>query len=212
MQRDVMGITEQEKEDSGVEKRSNKTFWILVIVFILPYVAAMTYYLAGDRLPDVQTSNRGELVVPVQSLGSLEFDLLQGDTASINDYEGKWLVLSIAGSVCGDSCLHNLYMMRQVRKALAKDRFRVSRAMLFSGATESLQGVISDYEGTDVWLGPQESISNLIAIVDTENQGVDGRLYIIDPLGNVMMRYKPDTDPKDLLKDLQRLMKVSKAG
>jgi len=207
-----VGITAEKSEESHPEKRSNKTFWILAVVFLLPYIGAFTYYFAGDRLPAMQTSNRGELIVPVRSLGALEFDLYQGTSANINDYEGKWLVLSIAGAECGEDCLHNLYMMRQVRKALSKDRFRVKRAMLFSGAAESLQDIIVEYEGTDVWLGPQVNVKKLLAIVDPENQGVDGRLYIIDPLGNVMMRYQPQNDPKDLLKDLKRLMKVSKAG
>lgn len=207
-----MAVSETEKDNGTEEKRSNTTFWVLAVVFVLPYVAALAYYLAGDRLPGVTTSNLGELVTPVRPLGALEFDLLGGEKVGIEDYSGKWLVLGIAGAECNKPCMHNLYMMRQTRKALAKNRFRVRRAMVFSGKPELLQDIVGDYEGTDVWLGPSDSIRKLLDVLDLEDQGLDGRLFIVDPLGNVMMRYKPETDPKDLLKDLQRLMKVSKAG
>ena len=205
-------MNEQYQPEGQAEERSNRTFWILVVIFVLPYVAAMTYYLAGDQLPGVSTSNRGELVTPVRPLGTLQFDTLAGDAVSIEDYSGKWVVLSVSGNVCEENCKHNLYSMRQTRKALANDRARVQRVMLFPGAADSLGPLLTEYEGTDIWHGPEGSTEQLTRILDPQGQGAQGWLYIVDPLGNLMMRYQPMTDPMDLLKDLQRLMKFSKAG
>lgn len=112
---------------------------------------------------------------------------------------GKWVLVSADAAACDAHCERKLYFMRQVRRAQGKDMERIERLWLVSGPGEPRAALLASYEGTHV------------ARV-AESPFTQEHIYLVDPLGNLMMRFPRDPDPSRVIKDLQRLLKYSRIG
>ena len=133
------------------------------------------------------------------------------------DYlRGKWTLVYIGDADCNDICLQDLYKMRQVRLAQNEDIKRVQRLFLLTdtGIPEALANTLKNYPGMDVALllpEQADAIASLFAVDEVAVQGA-GRVYLVDPLGYLMMYYPPDAEPGGILKDLKKLLKYSRIG
>lgn len=112
---------------------------------------------------------------------------------------GKWVLVSADAAACDAGCERKLYFMRQVRRAQGKEMDRIERLWLVHGPGEPRAALLAAYEGMRVARVADSPFS-------TEH------LYLVDPLGNLMMRFPRDPDPARVIKDLQRLMKYSSVG
>lgn len=195
-------------------KRNFRTLWILMAVFAVPYAAAMVLYFGDFGFLKGKTSNYGELISPVRPLGDITLQRLDGSTLQTADLQPQWVFISAMGSACGEVCRANLYKMRQIRLALAEDRTRVQRmvVLLDTARLEEFETVLPEYTGMDVVVGPRQGIAQLLDVLDPAGTAAEGGIYLLDPLGNLMMSYPADADPEKMLKDMQRLMMVSQVG
>lgn len=195
-------------------KRSNRTLWILVAVCAFPYLAGWLYFQFMDKLPVPATTNYGTLVSPVRAVGDLPLVGLDGATFNTADLRGKWVLVTVADSACAERCQKNLYFLRQVRQAMGNERRRVARLLVLTDTQQlpALQTGLQAHEGMKVAVGPVESLQQLQARLQNPNPLAQDGLYIIDPLGNVMMSYPPDSNGELIIKDLRRLLKVSQVG
>lgn len=116
---------------------------------------------------------------------------------------GKWILVSFDAGACDAHCEQKLYYMRQVRTALGKEQARVERLWLITDGRPPRADVLASYEGTRVEAAAQAGAfpGNL-----------PDHIYLIDPLGNLMLRFPREPDPSKMLRDLQRLLKYSKIG
>ena len=165
-------------------------------------------------MPSTQ-SNYGTILNPVRPVPDLTFQQLDGDKQlNIEDLKGKWILVSVANSTCGDNCKDNLYKIRQMRRALGKERGRVERLVILinNESVDSFKDILKDYKGTLVVDGPDSSIKRLLSILAPPSKSAVDHVYIIDPRGNIMMHYLPGADGVGILKDLERLLKVSQIG
>jgi hypothetical protein len=125
------------------------------------------------------------------------------------------LVLAYVGSAaaCDQRCRTGLYDIRQVRLALGKDMSRVQTLLLLNGQPEAEFRRWLGAEHPTMTVGVADPATQA-ALLDAFRQPgqVGDWLYVLDPLGNLLMRYKIDVEPRGLLKDLQRLLKWSKIG
>ena len=175
-------------------RRGRVKFALLGAFFALPFVLApLAYWL--DWAPGT-TSNYGELITPARPLGGTPLEALRG----------KWVLVSFDAAACDAYCERKLYFMRQVRRAQGKDQERVERLWLVTDAGRPRGALLSAIEGTRV-----ERAGMLPAQFPAASSAVD-HIYVIDPLGNLMMRFPREPDPSRMLKDLQRLLKVSGIG
>src|SRR5262249_30990397 len=149
------------------------------------------FYHWGTGAP----SNYGELITP-RPLNGPPFDRLRG----------KWVLVVFDAPACDPACLKKLYYVHQLRRALGEDMDRVERLCLLPGEGKPRADLLRAIEGTKFFYPKDSSLASSLA----ENP-VD-YIYLVDPLGNLMMRYPRDADPSEMLKDLQRLMKVAKYG
>jgi hypothetical protein len=115
---------------------------------------------------------------------------------------GKWVLVSFDAAACGAHCEKKLYFMRQARRAQGKEMERVERLWILTDSGAPRAELLVSMEGTLV--GRMSS------------QGFPGNakdhIYVVDPLGNLMMRFPRDPDPSRIIKDLQRLLKLSRVG
>lgn len=185
---------------------------VIAVIFI-PAMAAWLVYMNPTWIPTKQ-SNFGAIISPVRPLPDLSLISL-GDNAPLplTDLRGKWTLLSIAHATCGQACRANIHKMRQVRLALGKDMTRLKRLLIMDDfSTGGFFKPSSEYAGTTYATGSKDTIDRLMALLEPEGSTAIDHLYIIDPLGNLMMHYLPNADGVGVVKDMERLLKVSQIG
>jgi len=183
---------------SAVEKelraRNLRLLGILAGLFLLPLALAFWVYYGTDWRP-VRTVNHGELIHPARPLpayAGLPADL----------FHHKWTLVYIGDGECDDNCRKALVVMRQTRLSLNNEMARVDRVFL---ATDHCCAQQPEHPGLKVLAAPADL--NVFP-ADARAQS----LFIVDPLGNLMMRFDIQQDPKGLLQDLKKLLTLSHIG
>lgn len=123
---------------------------------------------------------------------------------------GKWLLVQFDGGACSERCERKLYFMRQVRKAMGREVGRVERLWVITDEAKTRPEVLQAIEGTV--LAPLSSFPDAALFPPEREGGRADHLYVVDPLGNLMMRFPREPDPSRVIKDLQRLLRVSRFG
>jgi cytochrome oxidase Cu insertion factor (SCO1/SenC/PrrC family) len=195
-------------------RKSYTTLWVMIILFALPYIAAVYFYKNSDGLDLVQ-NNYGTIVTPVKAIESIDMETLDNATFSFSDLKGKWIFVTIGSSLCEEQCQKNMYKIRQIRKAVAQERSRVERVFLLTDS-QDINGFtlkINDYQGMYV-IKPSEdkAYDSFVKGFAMPGQKIHNGIYIIDPLGNFMMAYPEDADAAKILDDVRRLLKISQIG
>ncbi len=193
------------------KKRSNGPLWALIAITVLPFAAAWVVYLNPSLMEAIQKSNRGELVTPPRPLPALTLNTLDGDPFDSRELEGNWTLLTVAGSSCDQDCALNLYHLRQIRLAMGEDRRRILRVLVLEDtrALDQLRPKLDAFEGTVVVTGPEADRDLLLDTLSTGDRiTATNRVYLIDPQGKLMMAYPPTPQAKDVVKDLERLLRV----
>lgn len=184
-----------------------KVLLILAIVFLLPFTVAALLHLL-----DLKPSGKsyGDLIQPPKSLQFPVLKDVQGKSFKSQQWLKKWSVVMVDSTGCATPCQAKLQLLKQVHTTLNKDIKRVQRVLLvpidIQGATMSeLQ---KKYPDLIVLAGADAETVKFAA----EFNVTGGQVYLIDPLGNLMMSYSEKMDPKGLRSDLTRLLKNSWAG
>jgi len=194
-------------EKTGGKPRSLAPLWAMVAVFAAPVIAAWFFYLNPEYLPAGRT-NKGELINPVVALPSdLALSSQDGMDFSRDLLAGKWTLVYLAGGACDDACRNRLIAMRQIRLALGESQRSVERLLVLTDATATdlVQELGTEFVGMRVALGGGR-LPELLG----EGTAALGRIYILDPMGNLMMRYAVDAPAQDTLEDMEHLLKASK--
>lgn len=184
----------------------------LFAVFFVPILVAWWLNLHTDQWRPSVTTNHGTLVVPARPLSALGLRHLAGAPFDEGFLQGAWTLVFIGSVPCGADCARQLYKVRQARLALGKDMSRVRCLFAVVGTTKA--EAVSKWDGsepglflaraTPQWLEPFQ--------LDREEPGKADRIYLVDPEGQLMMEYDVTTAASGILKDLQRLLKISKIG
>jgi hypothetical protein len=200
-----------------VERRSRTQAWLLVGVFFAPLLLAfILYYSGADWRPSGRT-NRGELIQPPRPLRSVELPTADGPPLSPDAWRGKWTLVYIGDGRCDERCREALTLMRQTRLALNADMARVQRVLLATGNCCDRNYLDAEHPGLELASVDNDAGAQLLATFpDAQSAPLAGRIYIVDPLGNLMMRHAPAATPgtlsKGLLEDLRKLLKLSHIG
>lgn len=206
-------IVEEQKKKSGMDPRL--TVILMVLMFVVPIGAAIVLHSFEGGWRPGQSVNFGELVTPVRPLEDLQLQTVDGNAFSEKDLKGVWTLFYVDSSDCNEQCQENLYEIRQSRLGMGGEKERIQRVMLLTDSSklEDMRPLLDEHFGMKV-----VTATDLPAVLDHfefENEAPASsaqRVYIIDPLGNLMMRYKAEQGPRELVKDLGRLLKYSKIG
>jgi cytochrome oxidase Cu insertion factor (SCO1/SenC/PrrC family) len=199
--------------------RGRRRLLLLVLLFLAPVVGSYGLYFWAPESwrPDGRT-NRGQLVNPARPVPALALHGVDGRNLEPVPIRDKWTLLLVGPSACDAACARVLYDTRQVRTALGKDTPRLRRLYVATDrsdleALQALQArehpdlVLAVAEGAEVYaLERQFSIDGRSPLRNA------GDIYLLDPHGNWLMYYTPEDPPKDLLKDLKKLLRLSNIG
>jgi hypothetical protein len=186
-------------------RRTRITLIVIFALFALPFLLAWVLNFVGHYTPGA-TVNHGTLIQPVRPVTAQGLVDAQGAALDAGYFKGEWVLLFRHAGACGEACYQALYVQRQVRLAQGKNIDRVKRLLLLEGAVmPSWAGEVAQhYPGLDIARAATPEASAALPAA--------GRIYLVDPLGNLMMEYALDTDPRGIIKDLERLLRISYVG
>jgi cytochrome oxidase Cu insertion factor (SCO1/SenC/PrrC family) len=196
-------------------RRGRRRIVLLAALFALPPVLAFVLYHSGWRPSAPRT--HGELLQPPRPIEDDALVTLDGKPMRLSELRRKWTLVYFGPAECLKPCTDNLHKMRQVHIAQGKDEERVQRVFLVSDpkALDMLRYTLKDYPGTLALTGERAAIERLarqFSVSESAPTGEQHRLYIVDPLGNLMMSYPAGADATGLRKDLGRLLRTSQVG
>ncbi len=163
---------------------------LIIATCAAPFVLAWLAHEYGWMVSG-PTSNYGELLEPRPIGGAL------------TPLRGKWVLVTADAAACSAACERKLYIVRQVRKAQGKDMERVDRLWLLTDRGKPRAELVAALDGGHIAAADVRLLDEFPNIAD---------IYLVDPLGNLMMRFPAEPDPEKMIKDLQRLLKYSGFG
>jgi hypothetical protein len=176
---------------------------LIAACFVLPIVVSLVAYRFLRPEP---TGNYGELLLPPARAPALAFDMGKPGAWSFGQLQGRWaLVMSDSGR-CAGPCVRKLTLLRQVQLALGRRAARVARVYIVDDQAPRQPALLTEFEGTIVASTPRGAALAAGAGADRAH------IYLVDPHGNVMMRWPAEADQKRMLRDLERLLKASQIG
>ncbi len=177
--------------------------WLILGVSLLPFVAS---YLMFHFAPPATRVNYGELL-QTRLVPDMRLTGLDGEPVLFGSLRGKWLLLHIDSGSCDARCKAKLYALRQVRLTQGKNMDRVARIWLVDDRQPVDANLLREYEGTLVLRASPAALANFPATGARRDH-----IWLLDPLGNLVLRYPPAADPSGIKSDLQRLLRVSRIG
>ena len=184
----------------------------LAALFFVPL--ALSFYLYyGTGWRPAGTTQHGRLIEPARPLPEAALLLADGTRAGPDFLRGQWHLVYKGSGDCAADCRDALVKIRQVRLALDKDMDRVGRVFLYEGILTAADYLAREHPGLVVaGLDDEVGARLLAAFAETGSGDRSGKLYVVDPLGNLMMSYPGDVPPRSILTDLERLLKLSHIG
>lgn len=180
---------------------------LVLLACAAPVVASyITYYWVRPE----SRRNFGELIQPTHAIPTIEVDRLDGTKMTLTDLKGQWLLVSVAGAACDAACQQHLYLQRQILVGLGKDRPRTEWVWLVNDKAEIPNTLLPALEeATVLRIDPQALAQWLQAAV---NKKLEDHLYMVDPMGEWMMRFPAQLNAEGALKakrDMERLLRAS---
>ncbi len=193
---------------------NKKRLLIVFALFLLPLaVAAIWYTLLPTNYRPGSTTNNGNLIQPIYPIKAFQQLTKDGENFSGKDLEKKWTLVHLINGTCDEACSKWLYHTRQIRIALAEDMERVNRLSVVDSdaAVTNNTKMWSSHPDMQVIIDSKGGLREQIQMTAGQPYPVNS-VFLIDPLGNLMMQFPPDLDPKKLMKDLEKLLKLSRIG
>jgi hypothetical protein len=193
-------------EDS--RSRGRRSLLLLAALFLLPVAVAFTLYY-GKLWRPAGSASHGELISPPRPLNVAGLRNPDGTPVAGDVLQGKWTLLYIGDGACDDACRQSLVFGRQSRLALNNEMTRVQRVFLATGNCCATDYFAAEHPGL-IALDASEAKAQALLLQFPEARA--NSLFIVDPLGNLMMRHDANVATKGLLSDLKKLLKLSHIG
>ena len=179
----------------------------IFLLFFIPIIASWYLVFYTDFMQDSQGIQHGTLVSPVVSIGSIKAKEIS--TMSEVEITKKWVLVFIQNNVCDEFCNERLYQLRQIRLALGEDRDKVDRLVIFN-QPNNFNELKDLYPGQKFIDNSFNDYQFLIKKFNASYSDKKNPILLLDPYGFLMMQYNQGTDPKGIIKDIERLIKNSK--
>lgn len=197
--------------DASVQRRTavgRLKMLLVLLVCAAPVIASyFTYFVIRPQ----GRTNYSTLIDPVREMpAALPLTDLDGKAVPAASLKGQWLLVIAVDSSCDTACERRLFLQRQLREMMGRDRDRIDKLVLFTDKAPlrpELTTALTTAPAATVLRVPGQALAGWLA--PEAGQPLDAHLYIVDPMGNWMMRAPVDADPAKLKKDVERLLRGS---
>jgi len=196
----------------ATSKRNPYTVWFVVIAFIAPVVLAYIMFFFVDVKSFV---NHGEILNPIVHISDFKLKDEADEVIPAEKLTFKWRIISFVTKNCDQQCATRLLDTRQIHTSLGKDQHRLIRMFIhLEPAGDALSKLIAETHPNVIHVhGDKKTIITVLGDNVRDDAGItNNETYIMDPMGNVMMRFTQDQPNKDFLYDLKKLLKASQIG
>lgn len=204
-----LGMTVHSLPEPNQDRTKNGRLKMLMVLLLCaaPVVASyFTYYVIRPE----GRRNFGELIDPQRTTPPLVATNLDGQSVNLQALKGQWLLVSVSGGACDAACQNHLYLQRQLREALGKEKERLDWVWLISDAAPVPSALQPALKGATVLRLPAEQLSTWLQ--PAKGQLLADHLYVVDPMSNWMMRFPPGFNAEAATKakrDMERLLRAS---
>lgn len=198
-----------------MDKKTSGGRWKLLLVLAVCAAPMIFSYLAYYVIKPSGRTNYGTILDPRNypmpkiaghPLGASATDPVVG----LEAYKGKWIMLQVDSGACAEACQKKMYDIRQLRVAQGKEMDRIERVWLITDDVAIDTTLIRQYDGARM-LKVDPAVLKSWLPTDSGTQ-ISDHIYMIDPIGNLMMRFPKDADPNKIKKDLGKLLRASAIG
>ncbi len=180
---------------------------LVLLVCAAPVIASyLTYYV----IRPAGRTNYSTLILPTRSMPDHALRTLDGAIVKASTLHGQWLLLMVGPAACDGGCEKRLFMQRQLREMLGRDRDRLDKVWLITDEQAppgTLQSVLQGAAPVRSLRVPRAAVAGWLAPAD--GQAIEDHLYLVDPMGEWMMRVPADPDPGRVKRDLERVLRAS---
>ncbi len=201
-----------ERAAAALRTRNLRTLALLAALFLLPLVLAFCTYYGSSWRPGGHV-NHGALISPPRPLPPARLAQLVPENpaaAAPPLFRDAWTLVYVGPGECPQACRQALQVMRDARLALNSDMGRVRRVFLVTQACCDRAFLAAAQPGLDVRDAGDAQARALLAVFPEDDRA--HTLYLVDPLGNLMLRYDARQNSRGLLEDLQKLLRLSHIG
>ena len=204
-------MTQQRTEQRTQQQTQRRGRWKLLLVLAVCAAPMIGSYLTYYVIKPEGRTNYGALIDPrAHPIPELVSTTLEGQPGGLDAYKGKWIMLATGPSDCQAECQQKLFKMRQLRLMQGKEMERIERVWLITDDQPLAADLIIEGEGTHMLRASKAAVQGWLPV---EAGGDPSQhMYLIDPLGNLMMRFPKNADPAKAKSDISKLLKASSIG
>jgi len=196
-------------------RRGRRQLLALAALFFVPLAIAFWMYYGPTGWRPAGDASKGDLIDPARPLPEIALPTMDGGTTAPAFLRGKWTMLYVGDGLCDERCRKALYLTRQSRIALNKDMDRVQRVLLVTDRCCDRAFLAAEHPDLVVVRVEDAASAALLGpfpVYGGVPLAAAGRIYLVDPLGNLLMSYAPDAPDKALLTDVKKLLRLSHIG
>lgn len=207
----------QQDNTKSAKPRSLAPLVLVLLLCLAPVIAAVVVYFNPEWQPSGSV-NYGTLVEPQRPMPAaeaLELKTLDGKPFDLQSLKGKWLLATADGASCPESCARKLFILRNSHASQGKNVDRVNRIWFITDDAPVPENVLEAYKGTIMVRARPEQLAKFLPTLENRSDGkpaLQDPMWIIDPLGNLILQYPVDAEALRFRKDLSRLIYNSRIG
>ena len=194
------------------KRRSLLPLLAVLLMSLAPVVAAVIVYFVPSLHP-TESTNYGTLVTPQRPMpaaADLPLTTLDGQPFDLGSLKGRWVLSAADGAECPESCARKLFILRNTHASQGKNVERLVRVWFITDDAEVPQKVLDAYDGTIMLRADRKQLEAYLPA--GEGESLTDPMWIIDPLGNLILRYPPEADPTRFRKDVSKVVYNSRIG
>ena len=184
--------------------------WKLLAIIVVSSIPVFLAFFAYRFVQPQSRTGIGEFINPARPMGSLHGQTLEGEPQSLDTFKGRWLLVSVAGGACAEQCQKQLFVQRQLWATLGTEKDRVGRVWLVDDQA-AIDPALRQAMGNAIILRiPKAELNAWLA--DAAEKPLTDYLFLVDPLGNAMMRFPSVVtvvQAGQMHRDLDRLLRAT---
>jgi hypothetical protein len=197
-----------------VDERARRTWSgrmqmaLILLVCAAPVIAS--YFAFYVLRPSGADAAYGTLIQPSVGIPEVTAIDLQGRAVPLRSLKGQWLMVLVGPSACDAACEQRLFTQRQMREMLGRERDRIDKVWLVTDGAPlrtELRDALAATPAVTVLRVPADVVQRWLK--PAQGHALEQHLYLVDPMGEWMMRMPPAADPTKVKRDLERLLRAS---